>query len=71
MSETAGLDELGHAKHMANHYRLLLTVTNKAWLRAAQAALAGDMSDIRNRVELATQPFEVVTHGASPLRTGE
>jgi hypothetical protein len=65
-SETAYIDELAHAKHMANHYRMLLTVTNKAWLRAAQAALAGYMSDIRCRVELATQPFELVEHGTLP-----
>lgn len=64
--KTAYIDELAHHKHMANHYRLLLNVTNKAWLRAAQAAVAGDMSDIRNRVELAGQPVELEEHSATP-----
>jgi hypothetical protein len=58
--KATSVDELAHAKHMADHYRMLLNVTNKAWLRAAQAALAGDLSDIRNRVELAGQPVEFI-----------
>jgi len=31
--------------------------TNRFWLRAARKAIAGDMRELRNRVDLADAPF--------------
>lgn len=69
---TAG-DEVARSKHMAEHYRKLLTVTKNAWLHAAQVALDGDMRAIRNRVELAGEPVEFIEQSAEsqPLSNKE
>jgi len=36
-----------------------LRISSAAWLRCAEAALAGDLGPLRNRIELSKMPFDL------------
>lgn len=52
--------------------RKRLEIQRNHWLRAAKAALAGDMRELRNRVELSeAEPVEVVLSEDTAHKGGE